>query len=139
MPKDLQKLRKVYDRTNGACHICYKKLSFSSHGKRGYKGAWHVDHSKPRIYGGTDRLNNLYAACISCNIEKSTSSSRSARSKHGYTRAPYSKAKKDNIRNENTATGAIIGGILGSFAGSLGIAIGATIGGAIGKDVSPKK
>lgn len=38
MPKDLIRLRKIYDKTDGYCHICHKKLAFSNHGITGAKG-----------------------------------------------------------------------------------------------------
>jgi 5-methylcytosine-specific restriction endonuclease McrA len=31
----------------------------------------HVDHQHPRIRGGSDDIENLVAACASCNIRKS--------------------------------------------------------------------
>lgn len=139
MAKDLQRLRMVYDRTSGYCHICFKKLSFGNHGVRGSKGAWHIDHSLAKANGGTDHLNNLKPACIRCNEDKGTSSIRSARSKNGHTRAPYSKAKREKVRKSNVITGVVIGGMIGAIAGPLGAAIGATLGGIIGNDKTPRK
>ena len=137
MTKDKQQLRKIYDRTDGYCHICRKKLSFKNYGKNGLKGAWHKDHSVPRSKGGADHMNNYFAACIKCNIEKGTISSRTMRNAYGNTRAPLSKEKKKEIREQSTSAGAIIGGILGAPAGPWGIAVGATIGGIIGNSSSP--
>src|SRR5437016_4988632 len=98
MPKDKKRLRAIYEKTDGYCHICHGKLAFCNHGKRGKKGAWHREHSVAKADGGTSHLNNLYPAHIDCNIRKGTKSTRSARAKNGQTRAPYSKAKKDKIR-----------------------------------------
>jgi hypothetical protein len=106
-------LRTIYDRTTGRCHICRKKLSFTNYGVHGARASWHVEHSIPRAVGGTDRMNNLYAACIDCNIEKSTASTRSARAKYGRTRAPKSRTHRAEVRTENTATGAAVGGLIG--------------------------
>ncbi len=78
-----KQLRAVYARTSGYCHICYRKLALDNYGKRGERGAWHVDHSNPRAKGGTDRLNNLYPACIDCNIDKGARTTRAARGSHG--------------------------------------------------------
>lgn len=103
----------IYDRTSGRCHICRKKLSFINYGIHDARASWHVEHSVPKALGGTDRLNNLYAACIDCNIEKSTSSTRSARAKYGRTRAPKSRTHRAKARTENTATGAAVGGLIG--------------------------
>jgi 5-methylcytosine-specific restriction endonuclease McrA len=138
MAKDLQRLRRIYDKTDGYCHLCHRKLSFQNHGNRNTKGAWHIEHSIPKAQGGTDHLNNLLAACIDCNIEKSTLTSRTVRSHNGNTRAPYSKSKKKEIRDSNTAAGAIIGGVIGLVGGPWGAAIGATIGGMIGNSSSPR-
>ena len=93
------RLNDIYDRTNGQCHICYKKVSWSNYGTLGTKGAWEVDHSNPRANGGSDRLSNLYAACISCNRSKGSKNTRSQRAGNGFTSAPDSKNKK--IKNEN--------------------------------------
>ncbi len=63
-------LNDIYDKTGGYCRYCRKKLSFSNYGRPGEKGAWEVDHSIPRVRGGTDHLNNLVPACIECNRSK---------------------------------------------------------------------
>lgn len=139
MAKDLQRLRNIYDRTDGYCHLCHRKLSFQNHGTRGAKGAWHVEHSVARFHGGTDRLNNLYPACISCNIEKGTLRTRTIRSSNGVTRAPFSKEKKLQVKEDNTTAGMLIGGFVGAIGGPLGVAIGATIGGMIGSSSSPRR
>lgn len=132
-------LKKIYEKTDGYCHICHKKLSLSNYGKNGEKGAWHVDHSIPRAKGGTNHMNNLFAACTSCNTSKSDKSTLSARRKNGNTRAPLSKAKKENLRTSNTITGMVVGGAIGSIIGPAGALIGSMIGGAIGENNSPKK
>ena len=139
MAKDLQRLRLIYDRTDGYCHLCHRKLSFHNHGKRGTKGAWHVEHSIATANGGTDRRNNLFAACIVCNMEKGTTHTRTARAWNGVTRAPYSREKKEQIREDNTTTGMVIGGIIGAVGGPLGVTIGVAIGGLVGSQNSPRR
>ncbi|MCB9194855.1 MAG: HNH endonuclease [Flavobacteriales bacterium] len=139
MAKDLIRLRKIYDKTDGYCHICHKKLAFSNHGITGAKGAWHIEHSVPKAKGGTNHMNNLFAACVSCNINKGTLHTKTVRSKNGVSRAPYSRKKKEEIRQGNTVAGAAIGGAIGLLAGPVGAAIGAVIGGALGSENSPKK
>lgn len=134
-----EKLQKIYRKTDGYCHICHKKLSLSNYGVHGAKGSWHIEHSVAKVNGGSDHMNNLYPACISCNIDKGTSHTKTARSKHGNSRAPYSKAKKKKIRNNNIAAGTIIGGALGSVFGPVGTMVGASLGAAIGNSSSPKK
>lgn len=135
---DTKELRRIYDRTNGHCHICQKKLSFSNYGKSGQKGAWNREHSKAKFNGGTDHLNNLYAACISCNIQKGIRSSNSARRKHGHSSAPFSKSKVRQIKEDNTVAGALLGGTIGALGGPVGIAIGSALGGIFGNNISIK-
>lgn len=140
MTYDNERLNKIYDKTDGHCHLCYKKLAFTNHGAHGTKGSWHVEHSVPRAKGGTDHLNNLFPACIKCNVEKSTYHTKTIRGRNGNTRAPYSKAKKDKIRKDNTAGGALIGGGVGLIIGGpIGGAIGSFIGGVFGNSSSPKR
>jgi 5-methylcytosine-specific restriction endonuclease McrA len=135
-----ERLQKIYRKTDGSCHICHSKLSFSNYGVLGAKGAWEVEHSVPKSKGGSDNLNNLFAAHISCNRAKGTQHTRTARAQYGITRAPYSKAKKQSIKSSNTTGGTLIGGGIGlAFGGPVGGLIGSFVGGLIGNDSSPKK
>ena len=68
--------KRVFDNSLGKCFYCHKTLCFSNHGKYGRRGAWHIDHKLARSNGGGDVIENLIAACISCNLKKSDSSSR---------------------------------------------------------------
>ena len=131
----------VYDKTHGYCHICHKKLSLKNYGKNNEKGAWHIEHSIPKAKGGTDHLNNLFPACIPCNLEKGTLHNRVVRKRYGTTRAPYSKTKKDQIRSENTLSGGIVGFVAGLICGGTPLAIAActAIGAKIGNDTSVKR
>jgi len=63
-------LNYIYDKTNGYCYHCGKKLAFANYGVRGAKGEWEVDHSKPKSIGGTNYLRNLVPSCIMCNRSK---------------------------------------------------------------------
>ncbi len=137
---DNERLNRIYDKTDGRCHICHKKLAFTNYGIHGARASWHVEHSVPKAKGGTNHLNNLFPGCISCNMEKGTKHTKTARGWNGKTRAPYSKTKKRKIRKANTAGGAVIGAGIGLIIGGpIGGAIGSAIGGAIGKSNSPKK
>lgn len=133
MAYDVDTLNRIYDRTDGYCHLCCKKLSFINYANYGAKGAWEVEHSIPLSQGGTNHLNNLYAACISCNRSKAVQSSRKARSQYGRKRAPYCREKKAKIRRSNSITGGVIGGLIGSIGDPAGSAIGAKI----GRDIDP--
>ncbi len=127
-------LSAIYDRTNGYCHLCGKKLAFTNYGQRGARGAWNVEHSIAVAMGGTDHLNNLYAACITCNAEKGLLSTRTARAGNGMTRAPRSVAAQERARSKDTSKGATVGGALGLLLSGTpgGVVVGALIGGALG-------
>ncbi|MDH5648587.1 MAG: HNH endonuclease [Gammaproteobacteria bacterium] len=136
-----EQLRKIYNRTDGGCHICHKKLSFCNYGKISGRAPWEIEHSSPRSRGGTDHLNNLYAACPSCNRSKGNNSTKNARQQFGNTHAPLSKNKKQVIRRKNTA----IGGMLGTVAavalatGPIGLAFLATSGALLGNSLKPRQ
>jgi len=137
MAHDSQRLRRIYDRTSGYCHICGKKLSFTNYAQVGKRGAWEVEHSVPQAKGGTDHANNLFAACIECNRAKSDFTTRTARRWHGNTRAPLSREERKQARGWNTAGGALVGGLLGLIAGPGGVVFGSLIGAAIGNKIKP--
>lgn len=137
MPYSNQQLKEIYDRTSGYCHICGKKVAFTNYGSSGYKGAWEVDHSNPRAKGGSDRLNNLYAACVSCNRDKLTASTHTARGWYGQERAPLSRQKRRQVRIQNAFGGGILGGTVERLAGPAGMLIGATIGAWFGYSANP--
>ena len=67
----------IFDSTDGICYLCGKQLVRSNHGKRGRRGAWEVEHMRPRAGGGSNNLKrNLLPACINCNAEKGTMSTK---------------------------------------------------------------
>lgn len=68
---DVATINAVYDKTNGHCYYCGKRLAFKNYGQLGNHGAWEIDHSKPKSKGGTDYLRNLVPACTFCNRDKS--------------------------------------------------------------------
>lgn len=133
-------LRLIYNRTSGRCHICGKVLALKNNGLFGEKGAWEVEHSNARARGGTDRLNNLYAACISCNRSKGTVTTRTARRREGRQTAPLSREKEKVARTENAVLGGGAGFIVGAALGGtpLGLLL-LLLGAAIGHDVNPQK
>jgi hypothetical protein len=133
-----EQLNDIFDRTDGRCHLCHKKLTFKNYGQMGERGAWEVEHSNPRARGGTNRLNNLYPACIACNRSKGAGSTKAARARNGKTRAPMSAAKKESARQTNAAVGAILGGALGALAGKKEAVAGAIVGAIIGQSQNPE-
>jgi 5-methylcytosine-specific restriction endonuclease McrA len=137
MTYDDETLRRIFDRTDGDCHICCGRLSFSNYARFGSRGAWEVEHSVPVSQGGTDHLNNLYPAHIGCNRSKAAQSTRRVRSQYGRKRAPYCREKKESIRQSNTFTGGVIGGLIGSIGGPVVRIIGAAVGAEIGRRIDP--
>lgn len=131
--------RKIYDRTTGYCHICGKKLAFENYGTFGPKGAWEIEHSNAKSKGGTNRKNNLYPSCISCNRCKNNNSTRSARSKYSRTKAPLSKIARREAKKNNSIIGGIFGGFFGSIFGPAGIVVGSAIGAHLGYNKIQKK
>jgi len=133
MKCDAQRLNAIYDRTGGYCHICHKKLAFQSYAAFGRRGAWEIEHSVPRVLGGTDRLCNLYPACIRCNRQKQHVSTRTARHWNGQTRAPRSAERRRQLKSENTWAGAELGFLLGAPFGGVGAILGPIVGGYLGR------
>jgi uncharacterized protein YcfJ len=129
-------LKLIYNRTSGYCHICGQKLSLTNYARPGRKGAWEVEHSRAKALGGTDRLNNLYAACIQCNRDKGTVAARTARRWNGRQRAPLSRSRRGAVKRENTVIAGVIGGVLGALAGPWGAAAGAAAGAYVGSKVN---
>lgn len=134
-----ERLNDIFDRTDGHCHLCGKRLSWINYAAFGARGAWEVDHSRPRASNGTHRLNNLYAACISCNRSKQHGSTRAARAAHGRNAAPLSAPAKARRRLRNAAkygAAAGFGALLLGAAVPVGLAI-AGVGAFLGHEAEP--
>jgi 5-methylcytosine-specific restriction endonuclease McrA len=65
-----KELRAIYDKTDGHCNLCGKKLSFVNYGAQSGRAPWEVDHSNPVSTGGTNYKRNLKPACPDCNRSK---------------------------------------------------------------------
>jgi hypothetical protein len=107
----------IYDRTDGFCNICHKKLAFRNYAAFGDKGAWEVDHSLSLKRSGSSTLQNLFPAHISCNRSKQAGSSKAARARAGYGRTPYSPREKAQKKNEAGVAGALAAGATALLAG----------------------
>ena len=117
MGYSLDRVEDIFDRTSGYCHICGRKLAFCNYGNFGTRGAWEVEHSKPRCEEGTDRLCNLYPAHISCNRSKQTRTTRSCRAEYRRGRAPLSVKRREQARVDNAIAQGLIGGLVGAAIG----------------------
>ena len=131
-------LNEIYNRTGGYCHLCRKKLAFTNYASFGKRGAWEVEHSKAKANGGTDRANNLFPACISCNRGKGARSTGSVRGEQGYQRAPMSREQRTEARTSSTWGLGSLGALVGSTAGPWGALLGGAIGASIGRSIKVK-
>jgi hypothetical protein len=133
------RLEKIFDRTDGNCHICGKGICFKNYGQIGARGAWEIEHSIPRCKGGSDCLNNLYGAHIRCNRAKQHRTTRTARSWYGRTKAPMSAQKKQAVSCGRAWGLGVLGAMLGAATGGVGPALLlAATGAAIGKSINPE-
>lgn len=133
-----EQVNDIFDRTSGKCHLCHKKLSFKNYARHGERGAWEVEHSVPRADGGSNRGNNLYAACISCNREKGTRATRSVRLRRGLARAPMSANARIAAKRWNALGGGLLGAVPGMMLlGPPGAVLGAAFGALLAHDQNP--
>lgn len=102
-----EQLDRIFQRTRGRCHLCWKALTQTNYGRLKRRGAWEVDHSRPRARGGTDHRNNLFAACISCNRSKRHGANATIRSRYGRTRAPMSPTEYEAAKRGAAASWSI--------------------------------
>lgn len=130
-------LNSIFDRTRGKCHVCHKQLSFSNYGRHGRRAAWQVDHSVALANGGSHHPNNLFPACIPCNLDKSTRHSRTARRAQGKSKAPLNRSRHEAARAENIAGGGAAGFGVGALFGPAGALIGGAIGLLVGDSINP--
>jgi hypothetical protein len=132
-----EEISSIYDRTSGYCHLCRKKVAFKNYGALGARGAWEVEHSVPKVKGGTDHLNNLYPACISCNRSKGATSTRAARGGNGLSRAPLSVERRKSAKERNALIGGATGGAIGALFGPIGAILGAAFGAGLAHKKNP--
>lgn len=133
MVLDANKKRKIFQKTEGRCHICRKQLAWRNYGAVDAANGWEIEHSNPRSRGGSERLRNLFPACIRCNRAKGNSSTRAARRKHGFRTAPPSAEKRRRNAWIGGAFGVLAGRVILASLGPAGALIGLVAGAAIGK------
>jgi len=63
--------QRIFKASNGVCHLCKKPVALDQYNNHDHDRGWHVDHSRPIANGGTHHPNNLRAAHIKCNRDKS--------------------------------------------------------------------
>lgn len=138
MAYDDETLSRIYDRTSGRCHLCRRKVYFTNYARTGGRGAWEVDHARPRSTGGGDHRNNLRPACVACNREKGAMTSRTVRRWNSRTRAPLSRSQHREARQTNALRGAAAGGLAGLRFGPAGAVLGGLTGAIIGYHIAPE-
>ena len=142
MGYDLKLLRRIFDRTEGVCHICHNDegiMCFNNYGKPSARGAWEVDHSLARANYGTDHFNNLWPAHIKCNRRRQAENIRKTRSQYGYCGPPHSAEAKEKIRQLRARVGGIGGGLAGlAIGGPVGAFVGAVVGAVFGHNMDPE-
>ncbi len=135
-----EKLSRIYDRSSGYCHICLGKVYFKNYARPAGRGAWEVEHSKPKSKGGTDHLNNLYPACIVCNRDKSNRTTKTARAGNGVLRAPLTReARKQAKVKRAVGGGLLLGSACALIGGPVGAIIGAVYGAHVGHRGNPDR
>jgi 5-methylcytosine-specific restriction endonuclease McrA len=67
-----RELNAIFNKTDGHCWYCKRKLKWSHYGDRSFAMGWEVDHVVARYNGGSDNLSNLVPACWPCNVDKGT-------------------------------------------------------------------
>jgi len=100
----IERLRLIFEKTDGYCYHCGKKLAWSNYGNLNGKAGWEIDHSVPKSKGGTDHLNNLVPSCIPCNRNKGDLTSRQYRT--------LLDTDSDKSEDDPLSAVIIIGGIL---------------------------
>lgn len=123
MAWDAGQLDRIFESTDGRCHLCWRDLNRARYGIE-----WEVDHSNPRASGGTDRAPNLKPACMPCNRRKQARSNEAVRREYGHSRAPRSA----HARRERATAGGLLGALLGALGGPAGVILGAIAGVAVG-------
>jgi len=67
LKKDKNKLE-IWEKTDGHCHFCGKKLVFKNYGKNKLVvGNWYIDHIFPKSMGGKNETVNYLPICGECN------------------------------------------------------------------------
>lgn len=131
-----EQLDAIFAKTDGRCHLCTRRKRLC---RSAYGDEWEVEHSKAKANGGSDHLNNLFAAHVACNKAKGTRSASEYRAEQGLRGPPLSAARKAEIRSDNAVGAGLLGGLLGAFGGPVGIVAGVVVGAVIGHDADPEE
>ena len=59
-------VKNAFDRVNGYCQVCGKKLVYASRGSAQGRGGWEARHIKPVLEGGKDEVRNCMIVCKEC-------------------------------------------------------------------------
>ena len=75
-------LWRIYQRSNGMCHICERLVHFEAYNRRDNPRGWQVEHGNPVSRGGGWDLRNLKPAHIKCNVKKGAMTTNEFRRNH---------------------------------------------------------
>lgn len=59
-------IRNAFEKVNGYCQICGKKLVYNNRGSTEGRGGWEAEHIKPVSEGGNDTIRNCMILCMEC-------------------------------------------------------------------------
>ena len=59
-------VKNAFDRVNGYCQVCGKKLVYASRGSAQGRGGWEARHIKPVLEWGKDEVRNCMIVCMEC-------------------------------------------------------------------------
>jgi len=65
-------VKNAFDKVNGYCQACGKKLIYANRGNAVGRGGWDAKHIKPVSEGGKDEVRNCMILCMDC-LEKTGS------------------------------------------------------------------
>jgi 5-methylcytosine-specific restriction endonuclease McrA len=71
LPESEERLKQIFNKTDGRCYVCGKHLSYSNR-TYGDRGAWHVGHLIAKDKGGSENLRNKVPLCAPHNLKIGT-------------------------------------------------------------------
>lgn len=140
MQFDKKTLARIYRRTSGYCHLCHAKLSLKTTGnqEREACGRLNILCLEPRV--AQTISTTFFAACVSCNLDKSNRTTRTDRGWNGKTCAPLNPNRRKEAKFKNGFARAIAYGFAGgAIAGPVGAIVGVVTGACVGSSTNPDR